>query len=826
MGADPPFIYDPPSRYSFSGPTEKGFNPKAATQASWTPTMPRPKQEGPLVNFNKHPDSYLLVPYGNLNYKPMSRHTKPKIKYGRQAQLFLRICELVGALGLLFCMIAIKGTSGSEGWIIRVAPAVALLHTLYAIYHLGRSPTGRTPASSSSYMMFAAVMDLGLLPFLGITAFITNDKNVNGPNGWSTLLGTPEVTTKIIYVSFLLSIVNGGLHLVSLIISVWLAVIFRKITKLPPDMNPLEDNLTARPHKRNKSELTVSDKRSSLTDSERDKRASGISDPLISPTKSVPFMHTRQDSAETLPIHRANRDSGGSGVGSNRYSGYYHSNRSFNYDSAGLGPEKDNFVVNANRSARSSRTDLDRLPPRTPVSSDRPRSARSSLVEPRYPTAQPSTGSRTPPANRHSMVDPRLPPNRMNGADSKPSSMRNSVPNMRGTPEGTRQANLRNSMVDMHATPDRISINKMTPTPPKNRVVVNLPPPTAKNSLVDLRSSPNHKKSFDSWPLSSKPSPLENYNPGVQNQPAQSSNLSTNWMAYPSPSPSPANAEDIENVRPRSPVSPMSSRENTPEPGEWYTSQRTRTADGKQYQAINQHRRRDSKYDFERDTKTPISQLEKQMSPLGMNPPTPVNGADNQRRVELTDDGPVGAPRELRRVALSDTPVNLPDNLKETPRPTVGRISSFVGSGGKSRFYGDLRSSMGSIHNAETEKEKLDLASDTASQYSQSSYATIKYEDSLAPPPQEPMPTPMSMPMAASHEKRADDSKGRVVSNSGYDLSSGYAGLGPEFGRGMGRRREVSGKVAEEGRSPGMGSPKKGQEVAPTAAGWARWKGL
>lgn len=64
---------------------------------------------------------YLLVPYGNLNFKPMSPHTKSKITYGRRFQQILRICELVGALGLLFCMIAIKGTSGSEGWIIRVA---------------------------------------------------------------------------------------------------------------------------------------------------------------------------------------------------------------------------------------------------------------------------------------------------------------------------------------------------------------------------------------------------------------------------------------------------------------------------------------------------------------------------------------------------------------------------------------------------------------------------------------------------------------------------------------------------------------------------------
>jgi hypothetical protein len=57
MGVEPPFLYDPPNRYSFSGPTERGFNPKAATQASWSPPASRAKPDGPLINFNQHPDS-------------------------------------------------------------------------------------------------------------------------------------------------------------------------------------------------------------------------------------------------------------------------------------------------------------------------------------------------------------------------------------------------------------------------------------------------------------------------------------------------------------------------------------------------------------------------------------------------------------------------------------------------------------------------------------------------------------------------------------------------------------------------------------------------
>lgn len=57
MGVEPPFIYDRPSSYTFGAPTDKGFNPKAATQASWTPVAPKTKKDGPLVEFNRHPDS-------------------------------------------------------------------------------------------------------------------------------------------------------------------------------------------------------------------------------------------------------------------------------------------------------------------------------------------------------------------------------------------------------------------------------------------------------------------------------------------------------------------------------------------------------------------------------------------------------------------------------------------------------------------------------------------------------------------------------------------------------------------------------------------------
>ena len=60
-------------------------------------------------------------PYGNLNWKPMSPQTRIHVKIARGTQLFLRACALISAIGLLICVICLKGTDNTLGWIIRVA---------------------------------------------------------------------------------------------------------------------------------------------------------------------------------------------------------------------------------------------------------------------------------------------------------------------------------------------------------------------------------------------------------------------------------------------------------------------------------------------------------------------------------------------------------------------------------------------------------------------------------------------------------------------------------------------------------------------------------
>ena len=97
--------------------------------------------------------------------------------------------------------------------------------------------------------------------------------------------------------TFIAALANGGLFLASLGISIFTAIVFRQISKLPPDMNPLahdsdaDSNLTARPHKRNKSELIEKHLSTATVDSR---------DPLIGAPRMIPFSHTRGDSQGTL----------------------------------------------------------------------------------------------------------------------------------------------------------------------------------------------------------------------------------------------------------------------------------------------------------------------------------------------------------------------------------------------------------------------------------------------------------------------------------------------------------------------------------------------
>lgn len=171
---------------------------------------------------------------------------------------------------------------------------------VYGIWHHARPAGSRTPASSAAYQLFAAFTDLATLPFYTFGAFAVRNRSQD----WTTLLPDQSLNDYFVPADYYTLIGAAGLHLISLGISLWLGLMFRRIANMPPDMNPLEDHLTARGHKRNKSSIATSytamseDSRRLSTPLE-DRRRSGAPYETLTRPPSIPFMHTRSGSRDS-----------------------------------------------------------------------------------------------------------------------------------------------------------------------------------------------------------------------------------------------------------------------------------------------------------------------------------------------------------------------------------------------------------------------------------------------------------------------------------------------------------------------------------------------
>ena len=733
MAANPPFIYDRPSAYSFNGPTDRDFNPRAVTQASWVPPARQtPKKDGPLINLNRHPDSvskdnmvpcasakllqYLLVPYGNLNAKPMHPNTKDKVRTLRRAQLVLRIVELTVALGLLFCIIVINKTTGALSWLIRVAPAVATLHTLYAVYHLSRNVNRRSATSTASYMLFAVIVDAGLLPFLAISALVSHRDYTFNTYGWNTMFNVSDTSYTIIHVFFYANAAEAAIIILSLVLGISLVIYFRQIAKLPPDMNPLEPNLTARPHhKRNKSELG-----SDATEVEKPgSRLSNNSGLNVAGTRRVPFLHTRTESADSITLY-------------------------------------------GNNSARNSKTTL------------------IQKEESEYRKSQ------------HGIIE----------GLSRPASAINPALTSRAPGVGLDSASTRSS-----ETP--------------------------------------RKQKTSSWLSYMKSSDYE----GACRNISGYSAIQLNERV---PHPEPVSPQHLSH-----PTTPEVKR--LAESQNWYE----RSAHNSHVDLLAQgglEAPRPPSFIEEKLVATaavtelsPLPQQSKKRSrePLGMNPPTP----------RLAQHDPCLSPH----TATPDTPESprRPDVLGEIDGNSQqsSRTTSFVGSGGKGRFYGNLRRSISSAsrHHHDTSEEAENIQYHDHAHGSAETFSPVdeynEWEDEPVRPASAGSDYTLGSKQSYNIEIHGDENGSeahdpaiayarsqqrfqtqwvdgaRKISGTDHDLNGGYAGLGPEFGRGMAARhrgRDVSGKIAEEGRGDGGSgnavSRVRGSIVG-KAAGWAKFGG-
>ncbi|KAI0489722.1 hypothetical protein F4859DRAFT_164504 [Xylaria cf. heliscus] len=296
MGAQQPYMYDAVRRDSQI--PEKEFDPKAVTRASWEVKPKKPKKKGPLVSFNRHPDAHVVPTGRTYNFRPMSDTTKWLIRWTRYLQLALRALELIAGAGLLTLMILISNVPELTAWILRIAPGVIILCSAYAISHLARPARARPPASSAAYQLFAGITDLAILPFYAFGAITVSKESQD----WETIIANKALLPVFIKSEYYGLFSGIGLHAVSLFISLYLGLMFKRIANMPPDMNPLESNLTSRTkHKRNKSSMastytTTSDDSKRLSTPLEDHRRSGAPYEDLSRPPSVPFMHTRSGS--------------------------------------------------------------------------------------------------------------------------------------------------------------------------------------------------------------------------------------------------------------------------------------------------------------------------------------------------------------------------------------------------------------------------------------------------------------------------------------------------------------------------------------------------
>lgn len=142
-GSEAPYLYDPPSSRRSVAYPYSDFNPRAATQAHYEALTARAERQRvksmqagkPLVDFNAHPDSYMIVGGQGPQYEPMPKNTKIMIASTRWVQLAFRIVQEIGALGLLVCFICLKMKLDGQGWVLRIAVSWTKNRTKHGFRH-------------------------------------------------------------------------------------------------------------------------------------------------------------------------------------------------------------------------------------------------------------------------------------------------------------------------------------------------------------------------------------------------------------------------------------------------------------------------------------------------------------------------------------------------------------------------------------------------------------------------------------------------------------------------------------------------------------------
>ncbi|TGZ81868.1 hypothetical protein EX30DRAFT_236018 [Ascodesmis nigricans] len=239
--ASAPFL--PYSEPTFS--PISAFNPKKITEEALRPKKKKPQLSAPYVHLDFH---------ANLADARIIRDDIPcpvnirTVTIARWVGIVCRVLQALGAGGILVAFIAMRKMDDSTSWICRVPPGVAMLHTVYSIYHLSGKHRMRTPGSSKMYHLFSITIDMAAIAFYSFIALLTFRQYHMHPNmKWQTEFSDDKETLrKVVFGVFITTCGSGALTIVSLIISIYLIWACRKLQQLPPVSSLLESYIPRR----------------------------------------------------------------------------------------------------------------------------------------------------------------------------------------------------------------------------------------------------------------------------------------------------------------------------------------------------------------------------------------------------------------------------------------------------------------------------------------------------------------------------------------------------------------------------------------------------
>lgn len=147
-------------------------------------------------------------------------------------------------------------------------------------------------------------MDTGLVPFYVFTALLAKhqwlDVSAEDRDRWLSYFDATGANDQVFQSTFLVASILGAFHVLSFGFDLWLCMMFRQIARLPPDMNPLEDNLTSR---RKTKHQYKSSETSFMTDKKCNQIPRGLDMSEDQASSRVSFLHSRANQDAGYSAH-------------------------------------------------------------------------------------------------------------------------------------------------------------------------------------------------------------------------------------------------------------------------------------------------------------------------------------------------------------------------------------------------------------------------------------------------------------------------------------------------------------------------------------------